>query len=295
MYVERLSVNPSVIKIKPDQLDQLEQLILKNKSAVSESKKGEYEAFRINFAGESIIAYTTGKIVSNGSRAEAIVQTTVLSLDSIKSDIDVIIGSDEAGKGEWLGPLVIAAVALTPKQSLILKSRGVMDSKIIPIERLRKLSGEIESINLAKKVVMIPPETFNKRFEELHQEGKGLNDLLAWGHSKAIHEIYQGLSSKSRIRIVIDEFARSKTEERLARLISLETIELIQRPRAEDEIAVAAASIIAREEREKWIDWKSLKLGLDLRELSVEDANKRNDKHTISKLQYLSKQAKKAK
>jgi len=286
---------PAVVKVKPDELQDLQEIILRNPHSLLVTTKGVHESFRIAFAGETIVGYTTGKIVSSGHHSEAIVQSSILSLTHSTTDYEVVIGSDEAGKGEWLGPLVIAAVALTPQQSLILKSRGVMDSKIIPVGKLGELSSEVASTNLAKKVVMIPPETFNKRFEELHQEGKGLNDLLAWGHSKAIHEVYQGLSSKSRIRVVIDEFARSKTEERLARLISLKAIELIQRPRAEDEIAVAAASIIAREEREKWIDWKSSKLGIDLRDLSVEDANKRNDKHTISKLQYLSKQAKKAK
>ena len=286
---------PAVVKVKLDEVAEIQKAIMKNTHASLLDKKGEYELFRIDFAGETIIAYTSGKIVSSGSRSEAIVQASILSLTGQSADFDIVIGSDEAGKGEWLGPLVIAAVALTPQQSLILKSRGVMDSKVIPVERLGELSHEVDSVSTAKKIVMIPPETFNKRFEELHQEGKGLNDLLAWGHSKAIHEIHQGLSSKYRIRVVIDEFSRSKTEERLARLIPLEAIELIQRPRAEDEIAVAAASIIAREAREKWIDIKSSKIGIDLRELSVVDANQRKDKRLLSKLQYLDKLAKKKK
>lgn len=278
-----------MIKIKPEQLEQIEQLILKNQHATSENKKGVYESFRINFAGESIIAYTSGKIVSNGPRAEAIVQTSVLSLDSLTTDVDIIIGSDEAGKGEWLGPLVIAAVALTPSQSKLLQSYGVMDSKDIPIEHMGDLAHEIESHCTSMKTLMITPETFNVRFEELHNEGKDLNDLLAWGHVKVISEVHQNLSSDLAIRIVVDEFARIKTEQRLARIIPLETLELIQRPRAEDEIAVAAASILARESREEWIDRQSEKMKLDLRGLSILEANEHDDKHKLTKLAYLAK------
>ncbi len=295
MKLERIRVKPAVVKVQPHELKAIEQAIMTDKHAVSLKPRSEYEAFRIEFAGESIIAYTSGKIVSNGPRAEAIVQTSILSMTSPPTDVDIVIGSDEAGKGEWLGPLVIAAVALSSKQSIILKSRGVMDSKVIPIERMHEIAKMVESTCTGMKLVMIPPTTFNKRFDELHTEGKGLNDLLAWGHTKAIHEVHKEISSTKRIRIVIDEFARVKTEERLARLIPLETIELIQRPHAEDEIAVAAASILAREAREKWIDRMSLKLGFDLRELSAIEVGKRDDKHTISKLQYLDTMAKRKK
>lgn len=280
-------MNPTVIKIKPDQLKQLEHLILENQHAISENKKGEYESFRINFAGESIIAYTSGKIVSTGPRAEAIVQTAFLSLDSIKTDIDIIIGSDEAGKGEWLGPLVVAAVALTPSQSKILQGLGVMDSKEIRIDKMAGFANDIEMTCTDKNVLMITPETFNARFRELHDEGKDLNDLLAWAHSKVIADIYQNISSDKRIRVVIDEFARLKTKQRLARLIPLESIELIQRYHAEDEIAVAAASILARETREEWIDHQSQKMGLDLREMSIIDAKNHSDCQLFSKLHYL--------
>jgi ribonuclease HIII len=202
-----------------------------------------------------------------------------------------VIGSDEAGKGEWLGPLVIAAVAATEDQSRTLQSLGVMDSKEIPINRLSQIVGQIELECTDKKTLLIPPETFNTRLKELHDEGKNLNDLLAWGHAKVISELYNGLPSTESIRVVIDEFARAKTEYRLARVIPLEKIDLVQRPRAEDEIAVAAASILAREAREQWIDHFSSRHKLDLRELSIPEALARADKASFSKIQYLEKMA----
>ncbi|MGY5881819.1 MAG: DUF3378 domain-containing protein [Candidatus Thorarchaeota archaeon] len=288
-------MKPAVIKVKTSDMKEIESHILKSEHASSTKVKGEYEKFRINFAGETIVAYTSGKIVSSGSRAEAAVQTAILSLSPESTQVDMTIGSDEAGKGEWLGPMVIAAVALTPKQSRLLQSLGVMDSKEVPLERLKELANEIESSCTRKNVLLISPKTFNERFEELKGEGKNLNDLMAWGHSKVISEVYNEITSDTPIRVVVDEFARVKTEQRLSRAIPLNEIELIQRPRAEDEIAVAAASILARESRETWIDRFSEKEGIDLRDLSIPEAFQREDKQTFSKLQYLSKMAERKK
>ena len=284
-------MKPAVIKVKVSDLNKIEHHILKSEHASTDKIKGEYEKFRISFASESIIAYTSGKIVSSGPRAEAAVQTAVLSLSPESSSVEMTIGSDEAGKGEWLGPMVIAAVALTPKQSRMLQSLGVMDSKDVPLERLSELAAEIESSCTSRNILLISPKTFNERFDQLKEEGKNLNDLLAWGHSKSISEVYNEITSDTPIRVVVDEFARVKTEQRLSRVIPLEEIELIQRPRAEDEIAVAAASILARESRETWIDRFSDKEAIDLRDLSIPEAYAREDKQTFSKIQYLTKMA----
>ncbi|MBE0526017.1 MAG: hypothetical protein IH631_03685 [Candidatus Thorarchaeota archaeon] len=284
-------MKPAVIKVKVADLQEIEHHILKSQHASSDIPKGEYERFRVIFAGESIVAYTSGKIVSNGPHAEAAVQTAILSLAPKSSQVDLTIGSDEAGKGEWLGPMVIAAVALTPPQSRLLRSLGVMDSKEVPLDRLTELANEIGLNCSGKNVLVISPKTFNERFEELKLEGKNLNDLVAWGHSKVISEVYNEITSDTPIRVVVDEFARVKTEYRLSRVIPLEEIELIQRPHAEDEIAVAAASILARESRETWIDRFSDKEGIDLRDLSIPEAYKREDKNTFAKIQYLTKMA----
>ncbi|MHA1424127.1 MAG: hypothetical protein ACTSSD_18765 [Candidatus Thorarchaeota archaeon] len=282
-------MKPTAIKVKVSDLSQIENHILQSEHASSERIKGEYESFRIRYAGENIVAYTSGKIVSSGSRAEAAVQSAVIALSPESTQVEMTIGSDEAGKGEWLGPLVIAAVALTPQQSRSLQSSGVMDSKEVPLARLSELATEIEDSCTSKNILLISPKTFNERFEELKNEGKNLNDLLAWGHSKAIAEVYNKITSDTPIRVVVDEFARKKTEYRLSRVIPLEEIHLIQRPRAEDEIAVAAASILARESRETWIDKFSEKEGIDLRNLSIPEAYQRSDKHLFSKVQYLDK------
>jgi ribonuclease HIII len=245
----------------------------------------------LHYSGESIIAYSSGKIVSSGSKAEAAVRNALITLAGPAASGPIVIGSDETGKGEWLGPLVIAAVALTPKQSAELQAIGVMDSKKIPLTKMRELSNEIHANSTACNIVLIAPATFNRRLAEMRGEGKNLNDLLAWAHSRAISDTYSALKKSDRkdLRIVIDEFSRKKTQDRLSRVLRTESIDVVQRPHAEDEIAVAAASIVAREAREDWIDRTSDSLGIDLRELSVVDVSKRKDCDSLSKKEYVSK------
>jgi len=203
---------------------------------------------------------------------------------------EAVVGSDEAGKGEWLGPLTVAAVAVTPEQSLYLVTQGVIDSKKLKMERIIELSGIIRKDCLSYHVITIAPRKFNDLLRELKKEGKSLNDILAWGHAKAIGEVYRELQSKKisgKVKLVIDEFDRLKTEDRLSRVLKLENLELEQTPRAEEETAVAAASILARAVREFWIDEESKRLDLDLRNLSAAEAVTCKDIESFAKVSFL--------
>jgi ribonuclease HIII len=288
-------LEPVVVKVKPSLLKQMEENLLRSKHSGKVPLRGEHETFRIQFDSETIVAYKSGKIVSSGPRAAAAVKAALQEAASATSSLGLTIGSDEAGKGEWLGPLVIAAVALSGAQAVELQSIGVADSKGLSLSRIAELSRDIERGCRASQTVLIAPKRFNAMFEQMHEEGKSLNDLLAWGHAKAVSEVHSSLKPRERdgVRVVIDEFSRIKTEIRLARVLDLQGIDLIQRPRAEDEIAVAAASILAREGRERWIDWKSSKLDIDLRELSPLEADKRKDRSDIAKVSYLDTMKKK--
>lgn len=206
------------------------------------------------------------------------------------SKYEVIVGSDEAGKGEWLGPLTVAAVALTPEQSSYLVTQGVMDSKELKIERIIELSDIIRKECLGYHVITITPRKFNILLKEVKKEGKSLNDILAWGHAKAISEVYRELQNKKilgRAKLVIDEFDRLKTEERIGRVLKLTNFDVEQRPRAEDVTAVAAASILARAIRELWIDDASKRLHLDLRKLSAAEALTHRDAEHFAKISFL--------
>jgi ribonuclease HIII len=239
------------------------------------------------FAGEAIVGYTSGKIVSNGPHSTAAVQNAILEMTPT-TVVPLVIGSDEAGKGEWLGPMTVAAVALTPEQTAMMRALGVMDSKSMSVVRISELSKTVRRNALKVESLLISPETFNSQIEEFRKEGKNLNDMLAWAHTKVISEVYEGIRTRNEhIKIVVDQFARVKTEARLRGKIDLTQIELVQRPKAEDEIAVAAASIIAREAREAWIDWACEKFGFDLRELSIKEAYEHDDRNAFTKTSYV--------
>ena len=285
-----LFLRTTVIKVDGSELDEIRRLLLKTPSTAEKRTTSEYESFRIGYSGGSIIGYTSGKVVITSEPAVQLVREALQKMGIKDADYDLVIGSDEAGKGEWLGPMVVAAVALTPAQSSDLRAEGVMDSKDLSLDRIGELAHVIAKISTALKTVTLPPDAFNALLKELHDEGKNLNDLLAWAHAKAISQVVSELDLRSgtqQVRIVVDEFARFKTEERLARVISLDSVDLIQRPHAEDEIAVAASSIVARNAREDWIDEASVRLELNLRTLSMKEAASRDDSNFYAMTRYL--------
>jgi len=203
---------------------------------------------------------------------------------------DVIIGSDEAGKGEWLGPMTIAAVAINPQQSYFLINQGVMDSKELNVETIMRLTDIIKANCLVYHIITITPRRFNEFLKEVRKEGKSLNDILAWGHAKAISQVYKELKAKGfagKVKVVIDEFDQLKMEKRLRRVIELSKLVVEQKPRAEEEIAVAAASILARAAREVWIDRQSKKLGLDLRKIPPTEALSYKNSEEFAKISFL--------
>jgi ribonuclease HIII len=275
--------------VEANRVKELHKLLLKSSQVSAAKPTNEYEAFRVRCAGGTIIGYTSGKIVASGLTSESLLKDIVLEMKD-GGRFEIVIGSDEAGKGEWLGPLVVSAVAISSEQSRYLRAHGVMDSKALSVERIIELDPDIKAHSLARNIVLISPEKFNKRLAELHEEGKNLNDLLAWAHSLAISKVFKGIrpSSKSSVQIVVDEFARGKTRDRIARVIDLDSVKLVQYHQAEDEIAVAAASITARAARELWIDAARKTLNIELRELSKKDARNHPHRHKFAKVQYIS-------
>ena len=168
-------------------------------------------------------------------------------------------GIDESGKGDFFGPLVIAGTYTDVTIARALIELGIMDSKrITSAKRIRELSAKIRNVpGIASSVVAIGPERYN----ELHQSFGNLNRLLAWGHARVIANL-----AKERPdcpRTLSDQFARPDV---LMRALKKEdvTIELEQRTKGESDIAVAAASILARERFVDWIDKTSSAGGVTL-------------------------------
>lgn len=149
-------------------------------------------------------------------------------------------GTDESGKGDFFGPLVIAAVACDFKQGVALSDWGITDSKKLSDGRAIKLSDDIKKASIPHAVIAIGPAKYN----ELYAKFKNLNRMLAWGHARAIENLLEQVD----VDIVIaDQFGDESLIER-ALFEKGRKIRLVQMPRGEQDIAVAAASVMARAE-----------------------------------------------
>ncbi len=278
---------PYTLKISKELISRLGTALLQGNVVTQITPKSPYETFRFKYGPEIIVIYSTGKIVSTGEESRKILHDVLLSLESAGAH-QIVIGSDEAGKGEWLGPMVAASVALDQKASVKLMVEGIMDSKMLNLSRIRELSLIVKKYSLGYKTVTISPSRFNELVVNVKDEGKSLNDLLAWAHATAVRDVIRKLGDMQRsIRIVIDEFDKLAMKSRLERVIDLNKYTLSQYPKAEEEIAVAAASILARDERERWIDFESRKRATNLRSIDIASALRRDDASQFAKVSYL--------
>ncbi len=165
------------------------------------------------------------------------------------------IGSDESGKGDYFGPLVIGAVYLPDGQAPVLRELGVKDSKRTSDNRCRELA-EVIKRGYKHSVVAIGPERYNELYERL----QNLNRILAWAHARAIENILGEVPCKLAIT---DQFG-DRGYVLQALMQKGKTIELVQKPRAEEDMAVAAASILARAEFLKRLHFLSEEMGVEL-------------------------------
>ena len=154
------------------------------------------------------------------------------------------IGTDESGKGDYFGPMVIAGVWLDEVTQKKLDALCVRDSKALSDNKCRELAAKIRELCPAKyEEVVIPPERYNMLYEQFQREKKNLNHLLAWGHARAIESL---LTRHTSEHAVADQFGNEKYIE--SRLMEKgKTVHLVQTPKAERYTAVAAASILARD------------------------------------------------
>jgi ribonuclease HIII len=165
------------------------------------------------------------------------------------------IGTDESGKGDFFGPLVIAGFFLPAGGDEVLRELGVKDSKRTSDGRARQIAGVLRA-DYVCSVIAIGPEKYN----ELYAKLRNLNRLLAWGHARAIENILERVDCE---RAITDQFG-DKSLVLSALMKKGRSIELIQKPRAEEDMAVAAASILARAEFLERLKALSRDAGVDL-------------------------------
>ncbi|MBO5680391.1 MAG: ribonuclease HIII, partial [Lentisphaeria bacterium] len=153
-------------------------------------------------------------------------------------------GIDESGKGDFFGPLVVSCVYVENEDvAEKLSALGVRDSKQIKSDKkIAGIASEIMKLVQGKfAIVVIGPEAYNRAYAKIGS----LNRLLAWGHARSLENLLE--KAPECPAALADKFG----DEHLIRNALLENgrkIHLDQRTKAESDIAVAAASILARAE-----------------------------------------------
>lgn len=159
------------------------------------------------------------------------------------------IGIDESGKGDFFGPLVCVGVVVNPKDVALLQKLGVADSKTLSETKIRSIAQDLRILLKDRiKQLVLKPTTYNELYAKFGDESKNLNSMLAWAHSAVLKDLLQHHDVKISVS---DKFANEMYILERTRSIQKD-FQLIQETKAERNIAVAAASILARSALDKW-------------------------------------------
>jgi len=209
-------------------------------------EKPPYTVFSAKKEKLSCTLYTSGKLTVQGKGKDEFIEFYLepeilgnLSYTHPEINVDFTphIGIDEAGKGDFFGPLCIAGVYADGEGIKEMMQIGVKDSKALSDETVHKVAKKIKD-RFPYSLIMLFPAKYN----ELYANFQNLNRLLAWGHATAIAELVEKTKCKD---VLIDQFADESVVENAVKRKNLE-INLNQKTKGEQDPIVAAASIIAR-------------------------------------------------
>lgn len=200
----------------------------------------------------SVVWYRSGKLVVQGRGTEAFEAryAQLLGAPAAASGRPALpapaggprttAGSDESGKGDYFGPLVVAAALVRPDQLPLLQQLQVVDSKLAGDERIRRTEGVLLR-ELGTAVRVLEPAAYNEAWAEV----RNVNVLLGRLHAEVLAEVLAKEPHPEGCQIVIDRFGepRHVTKHLPERL---RQTPLLMIPGGEREPAVAAASFLAR-------------------------------------------------
>ena len=151
-------------------------------------------------------------------------------------------GTDESGKGDFFGPLVVCGFIATDKVLTKLREIGVKDSKLLKDEEIIKIAKRLYAEFFDNiEIIILNPVKYNELYKKFKEQNKKLNELLSWMHARVILNLKEKHNFEGA---VVDKFASDKTL--LSSLKDLKNISLQHQIKAEEDLAVASASIIAR-------------------------------------------------
>jgi ribonuclease HIII len=215
------------------------------------------------FAGEkdktNLVFYESGKLVIQGKGTQEFIEFVLepeilkearLGYEAVLNPEILLprLGVDESGKGDFFGPLCVAGAYVNETVVNAWKDSGIRDSKKISSDRqIADLAERIRNTpGCVTTVVCIGNEAYNRLYAKM----KSVNTLLAWGHARVIENLMgqRHRMAQPPVRAISDQFAANKETVAKALMSLGREIELVQKHRAESDLAVAAASILARHE-----------------------------------------------
>ena len=218
-----------------------------------------YARFAFESPKANIVFYESGKLVVQGKGTQEFIEF-VLEPEVLKQarlgyeavlNPDLLqprIGVDESGKGDFFGPLCIAGVYINEAIVKAWQDMGVRDSKNISSDK--KIGELAEKIRKTPGCVFDSVTIGNEAYNRLYGKMRSVNTLLAWGHARVIENLLakKHLMNPPPVKAISDQFAASKSVIEKALMALGKGFQLVQRHKAEEDLAVAAASILARDE-----------------------------------------------
>ncbi len=218
-----------------------------------------YARFAAEKEKTNVVFYESGKLVVQGKGTQEFVEFALepeilhearLGYEAVLNP-DLLLprlGVDESGKVDFFGPLCIAGAYVNESVIKAWDGVGIRDSKNISSDkRIRELAELIRKTpGCVTTVVPIGNEAYNRLYTKM----RSVNSLLAWGHARVIENLMgqRHRMNPPPVRAISDQFASNKETVAKALMSLGREIELVQKHRAEEDIAVAAASILARHE-----------------------------------------------
>jgi len=222
------------------------------------SRSVPYARFAFESDKCNVVFYESGKLVVQGKGTQEFIEFLLEPeiLKQAKLGYETIlnpellaprIGVDESGKGDFFGPLCIAGVYINENVVKAWKDAGIRDSKNISSDR--KIAELAEKIRKTPGCVVDTVTIGNEAYNRLYGKMKSVNTILAWGHARVIENLMgkRQQMNPEPVKAISDQFASSKDVVAKALMSLGREIELVQRHRAEEDLAVAAASILARD------------------------------------------------
>lgn len=217
-----------------------------------------YAVFAAGKEKVNVVFYESGKLVVQGKGTQEFVEFVLepqilgearLGYEAILNPELLLprLGVDESGKGDFFGPLCVAGVYVNEAVVKAWGDAGIRDSKNISSDK--KIGALAQLIRETPGCVTTVVPIGNEAYNRLYAKMKSVNILLAWGHARVIENL---MGQKHRmnpqpVRAISDQFASNKETVAKALMSLGREIELVQRHKAESDLAVAAASILARD------------------------------------------------